>query len=99
MYHVLKQDLDRLAAGYMSIHLGMFGVSFGAFVSCGITYATAQLQEPLATRFLVLSFVFGVLSLYFGAMALRDYFRARRDIQRIKEETTTERIVVVAKQS
>lgn len=98
MYHVLKQELDILISGFSSLHMALFGIASGAAITCYVTYNTAQLPEPLKTKYWMATFLTTVLAIYFGLMAGKDWFKARKEIQRIKNEVTTETITVTTKQ-
>jgi hypothetical protein len=94
VYHVLKEDLNRLASGFVSVHFGLLGIMVGAALSMIITYVTVPLAEPLKTRFWAASLIFSIGAIYCAIMAFRDWRAACNEVERIKRETTTENIVV-----
>lgn len=90
MYHVLRQELDELIAGYTSINLGFFGLAFGATLAIFITCTTASLQEPIKSRYWISFFVFALFTVYFFSMAVREWRNAQKKIDKIKAETISE---------
>jgi hypothetical protein len=87
MYPVQEHEFDILASGYNSLHTALFGVCFGAALTCWITFWVTKLGEPLATRFWTAALTFSIVSIYCGCMAVRDYRNARKILSTIKTET------------
>lgn len=85
LYQIQDSELDMLTAGYNSIHLALAGIVFGAFITVAITWTardSPSLKETLI--YLCSTIVFGLASLYLGLMATKDYFNARKIVQRIR---------------
>jgi len=85
LYQIQDNELDMLTGGYNSIHLGLGGVVFGAFVTVAITWIA---RDSPSTKETVIYFcstiLFGLASLYFGLMAAKDYSNARKIVDSIK---------------
>jgi hypothetical protein len=91
VYLVNESELDQLSSSYNSVHFGLFGVAFGAFVSVGITWiaeATAN-PTPLSTRATALFFsataISFLFSIFCGFAALQAFGSCTTLIDRIKK--------------
>ena len=98
MYHVLRQELDDLVAGYTSINLAFFGITSGAALAIFLTCTTAGLSEPLKSRYWFSFFGTGLLTVYFGIMSMREWRNARKKVDQIKAETISEVAEFVSQQ-
>ena len=87
MFPVQKKELDDLAAGYSSIHTGLFGCFVGVLCTLIVALATTPLPEPMARRFWDGLYFFAAASLYCGLMAIRDYWNSRNVLATIRSET------------
>jgi hypothetical protein len=90
MYHVLRQELDDLIAGYTAINLAFFGITFGAALALLITCTTAGLSEPLNSRYWFSFLGTGLLTAYFAIMSRKEWLNARKKVEQIKAETISE---------
>src|SRR5437773_3788674 len=85
MHSVSEAELDSVASGQTSVHLGFFGVVCGAAISFTITLLTVEI-----TSWIVQSSFVGILStsllltVYFVVRAFGDYRQRRRIIASIK---------------
>jgi hypothetical protein len=89
LYPIEKNELSILARGYLSVHFGLAGISFGAFLTLFVTWATVALSEPVKSRFFWAFILSIVAFVYFGAMAARDYLNSKATIQGIHTQTTS----------
>src|SRR5258708_957448 len=93
LYQLEENELDQLVAGYNSIHLGLFGVFFGAFLTVGITWIVqananvASLSVRATLLYFCATVIFFVATIYFGCMAVKDLRKSRRVISRIKSQS------------
>ena len=96
MYPLLKQEIDRLTAGYSSPCLGLFGAFAGAFVSLLITDLTASLVEPMSTRFVDATVITGCAALGFLLFAIRDWRAALRIVSQLNTEIVDVEVIQTA---
>ena len=89
MFHVTEQELDSLSEKGAGIHLGLFGVAFGALLVALVTIVTVKLNDRAFAAFVAVAIVSGVLSLYFATMAARNVYYASREKRRIKQRQAT----------
>jgi hypothetical protein len=87
MYPVQKHELEIMASGYNSVHLGLATGCFGAAVTAAATIASVPLPEPAGTRFWSGLIILVIATLYFGLMAMKDYRKSQKVIGGIKSET------------
>jgi len=87
MFRVTTGELDRLAEGFGSIHLALFGVAAGGFtgVLIGLLTGYSTMDPKVAGVFVGLLAATLLGSIYFGVQAKRDRDRALADITAIKE--------------
>ena len=93
LFQVQENELDQLGAGYNSINLALFGISFGALLTVGITWiarATGS-SAPLSVKETLIYFcaalIFCLASVYLGLLAGKDYSNSQKTIARIKSES------------
>jgi hypothetical protein len=85
MRTISDAELDALATGGASIHLGFLGMTFGSFVSFAVVIGTVDLKSPIQhMTFVGLTWISAILMLYFAAMAYRDFKAARTKVAEIK---------------
>jgi hypothetical protein len=87
MYSVSEQELDTIASGGNTTHVGFLGLSLGSAVTFGITLLTASLPSPhLGASFVALFWTSVVASGYFALRAVTDYRMVARRVNAIKTE-------------
>jgi hypothetical protein len=92
LFQVEENELDQLGAGYNSINLALFGISFGAFLTVGITWivqahspTSLSIKETLV--YFCSTLIFGAASVYLGLLARKDYSNSQKTIARIKSQS------------
>jgi hypothetical protein len=95
MLLLLKQEVDRLVAGYSSPCLGLFGLFFGAFTSLLITDLTAGIAEPTKRYFVDSTIGTGCGTVVFGVFAVREWWNARKIVTDLENEKGVEVDVAV----
>jgi hypothetical protein len=99
MQLLLRQEVDRLVAGYSSPCLGLFGLFSGAFTSLLITDLTAGLTEPTKRYFVDSTVSTGCLVVIFFALSAREWWSARKVVSDLENEKGVEVNVAVQAQS
>ena len=85
MHMVSETELDTVATMGASVHLGFFGMGFGALIAFGIALLTIEIPDPRTYAAFVAMFAVSVVaSLYFGTRGVLDYRAARRKLREIK---------------
>jgi hypothetical protein len=95
MQILLRQEVDRLVAGYSSPCLGLFGLFCGAFTSLIITDLTAGLTEPSKRYFVDSTVGTGCLTVIFFALSAREWWNARKIVDDLENEKGVEIDVAV----
>jgi hypothetical protein len=85
MHMVTDHELTDIASGAQSIHIGFFGVSFGALVAAAITLITVPLASSAHAAFVASTIVLFVLSAYFGVRGISDYRSSKDRVNRIRQ--------------
>jgi hypothetical protein len=79
-------ELDDFKSLDSSIDLALCGMSFGAFLTVGITLWTVTLPTPTAhILFVLMTIIFAVASAYFGINTVRCEIKRRKKIDRLKK--------------
>jgi hypothetical protein len=86
MLLLLKQEVDRLVAGYSSPCLGLFCLFFGAFVCLWITDITAGIAEPTKRYFVDATVASGLASIAFGVLAFNEWRNSKKIIADLENE-------------
>jgi hypothetical protein len=84
MYSLTESELDTVASLSNSVHLALFGVSGGAFISAIITAITVPLAPIAFAGFIAASITTGLFTLFFGSSSYKSYREARRKINELK---------------
>jgi len=90
MYLLQKQEIDRLVEGYASASLGLFGLSFGSFLSLLVTDLTAPLLEPVKRYFVDGTVITGLASIVFLVFAVREWLRAKKVMADLEKEVSVD---------
>jgi Flp pilus assembly protein TadB len=85
MHSVTDQELIDIASGAQSIHIGFFGITFGALVAVALTLLTVSLASSMHAVFVAALIVLAVMSAYFGSRAVSDYRSSRSRVERIRQ--------------
>lgn len=86
MLLLLKQEVDRLVAGYSSPCLGLFGLFFGAFVALLIADIVGGLGEPTKRYFVDATVITGAFAVVFFWLAAREWWNARKVVADLERE-------------
>src|SRR5690348_11598342 len=88
MHYIFESELKTLGTFNLQagIHIGLFGVGLGSFITFLITLLTVALPSPtMFASFLALTVVSGIASVYFGVRTAIDIREAKRQINEIIE--------------
>jgi hypothetical protein len=86
MLLLLKQEVDRLVAGYSSPCLGLFGLFCGAFLALLIADIVAGLVEPTKRYFVDATIITGAGMVIFLWFAGREWWNARKVVADLEKE-------------
>jgi len=89
IYALERNELRTLRTGYLSVHFGLAGIMFGAFLALFITWVSVPLSQSTKSVFLVLSVLSLVLTLYCAAMAVADYRKSKAVLDEIQSTTAS----------
>jgi uncharacterized protein YacL len=88
LYQVEQNELDRLVAGYTSLHLSFFGITIGAAVTILVAWPTSSLSPPRECLFLAVLAATMLMALYFGLMSKKDHALARTTAEKSRGQST-----------
>jgi hypothetical protein len=86
MLLLLKQEVNRLVAGYSSPCLGLLGLFFGAFLALLIADIAAGLVEPTKRYFVDATIITGAGTIVFLWFAGREWWNARKVVADLEKE-------------
>lgn len=86
MYAVPDSELRELTSGYNSLHLVLFGICLGVFVSLLIAYKTANLDEATKPYFMAGVLVSCGLSLWCGIGTIKHYKTTQQRVNALQKE-------------
>jgi len=81
MHIVTESELTDIASGAQSIHVGFFGITFGALVAVAIVLITLPLQTSAHAAFVASLVVLLIMSAYFGVRAVSDYRQSKHRVE------------------
>jgi hypothetical protein len=85
MHQVTSGELDAVASLNNAVNLGMFGISFGAFVSLVSTLLTVPIANPVtAAAFAGSAVAAGLATAFFGVRAIIEVREARQKLRDLK---------------
>jgi len=84
MYTVTNQELEALASGPQSVHIGFLGTSIGALLVVIVALLTVQMDRTTHGLFLVGMVLSVILTAYFGIRAVLDLRSAGNQLSTIR---------------
>jgi len=90
MVLLLKQEVDRLVAGYSSPCLGLLGLFFGGFLALVIPLKTVNLPDPTKRYFFDATLITGLGAVVFLLFAIREWWNARKVVIDLDSEKSLE---------
>jgi hypothetical protein len=86
MHIVTESELTDIASGAQSIHIGFFGITFGALFAVAIVLITLPLQTSAHAAFVASLVVLLIMSAYFGVRAVSDYRQSKHRVELIRSK-------------
>jgi hypothetical protein len=84
MYTVTNQELEALASGPQSVHIGFLGITIGSLLIVLVALVTVPMDATLRGLFVIGLVLSAIGTAYFGIRAALDLRAARSQLTRIR---------------